>query len=234
MLPTALQTLGRTTQAKPETIERAAAYIDAGGWSLTGKETPAEKAALLTAKNEAAKWLAAWREGLEPYWLVLYGETGAGKTYLARRLAKCVADNGEAVYRKQYADGRDYTKSFGYAQTGAVFAKWVDLVPFGASHRERYENAKTDWVKVIDDLMPKTGQLAVIDGEEGLEPKRFEADAALDLLDARLRRWTILTTNLTRQQFALFWDVRIASRFMRDGNACVDLTGVRDYNLRAK
>lgn len=233
-MPTALRTLEHTTQAKPETIARCNAYLDKGGWRLTGKETPKERHALERAKIEAAKWLAAWRDGLDPYWLVLYGETGAGKTFLAELLAKCITDNGERIYRLQNANGRDYTRSWGYAQCGSVLAKWADLVPYDDSNRERYSNAKSDWVKVIDDLMPKTGQEVVIDGQHGIEPKRFEVTAALDLLDGRLRQWTVITTNLTREQFATFWDLRIASRLMRGDSSEVNLVDVRDYGLRLK
>jgi hypothetical protein len=221
-------------QTAPEITAKAERYIADSGWALSGNENPTEKAQLMAARSAAVAWLAGWRAGNEPYWLVLHGESGTGKTLLARTLARCVAKNGERVYRIQHATGKDYLQSYGYAQSGPVFAMWADLVPHGRDNQERYGNAKTDWVKVVDDLMPKTGQQVVIDGTEGLEPKRFEVTAALDLMDARARKWTVLTTNLTREQFALFWDVRIASRLTRDGNVCVDLTGVRDYELRRK
>lgn len=52
-----------------------------------------------------------------------------------------------------------------------------------------------------------------------------------DLLDQRIGKWTIITTNLTPNQIAKRYDHRIASRITDGRNTLVDLTAAADYRL---
>lgn len=179
--------------------------------------------------------MASLLSGLDPYWIVFCGPSGVGKTLLARRLEKFLSSCAGSIYLKNLGPlaWDDNKRHFSYAQEGSIFVPWRDLVPHGEENQQRIKKAGRDWIKIIDDLKPQTGGDVIIEGESGIQPKRFEANAAGDLLDQRLRKWTIITSNLTRRQLALFWDVRIASRLLRDGNTVVDLSGVSDYGLRA-
>lgn len=235
-MPRVIQTLEHPTLPKPTSIEKASVYLGSD-WGLTGKETPEEKTALTGAFKESVRWLASWIDGLEPYWLVMVGVSGTGKSMLTKALAKYCDKHGSAVFDRTVrasmsAFSQDHDMIYSYRQEGSMFVEWRNLVPHGDENRGRIDRAARDWVKFIDDLKAQTGEPVTIEGEQGVQPKRFESSAAGDLLDARLRKWTVVNSNLTRKQLAMFWDVRIASRLTRDGNTIVDLSQVRDFFFR--
>lgn len=182
-------------------------------------------------------------DGGDPYWLVLTGYSGVGKTLLVRRICEYVDQWGKRVYarldpvnRKVTPEGATWGFHWDEVQWCAALQKWPRLVPHSEANQTQLARARKSWVLAIDDLKPQTGAEAVAEGKEAemqaVRPKPFEVTAAADLLDDRLRHWTIVTSNLTRKQLAVFWDIRIASRLTRDGNVLVDLSGVRDYGLR--
>lgn len=238
LLPRALQTLEQPTSPASTSIDKAAAWISAGGWGLSEFDTPEERKVLISAFQESARWLASWYDGLDPYWLVLVGFSGVGKTMLTKRMAAFVDRFGPSTFdRTVRAAHGAYTQDseaiYSYRQEGSIFMKWGDLVPHSGENQARIARAARDWIKMIDDLKAQTGDEIMIEAEVGLQPKRFEVNAAGDLLDARLRKWTVINSNLTRAKLAVFWDVRIASRLTRDGNTIVDLSNVRDFCNRA-
>ncbi len=53
------------------------------------------------------------------------------------------------------------------------------------------------------------------------------------VLNARIRKWTLITCNLPLDEIAERMDARIASRMIRDGNIVVDCD-TTDYALRAQ
>jgi hypothetical protein len=79
--------------------------------------------------------------------------------------------------------------------------------------------------KVIDDLGTGTT------GADG-EATAFAVQKMGELLDRRLRKWTVITTNFTRRQIAEQFDPRIASRLMRGGNVICDCEELDDWGLR--
>lgn len=236
-MPSALQTLARPTQPQPINIEKASRFISACGFGINGQETKEESEKLTELLRESVRWLASWLEGREPYWLVMVGLSGTGKSMLTRRIAQYCIDHGHAVFERTVRDNmdamtQDTSRVYSYAQEGFPFMEWRNLVPHSSENQTRFSRAQSDWFKCIDDLKSQTGESVIMEGETGIQPKRFEANAAGDLLDARLRKWTVINTNLTRNQLALFWDVRIASRLTRGENTLVDLSGVRDFCFR--
>lgn len=249
-MPQVLQTLGQRTLPAQTTIDAARHWILSCGWGLTGAETPAEKATLDHAFAETAVFLASMRgfpatvpggprAPIAPYWLVFVGVSGTGKTMLARSVVEFLKLHMDRMYRETVAptlgDG-DMRRSMFFAQKGALFAPWRDLCPVDTAARERLTNAQEDWFKVIDELKAQTGDRTLIprgDAKvEGVVPKVFELNAAGDLLDARLRKWTIVTTNHRLSELSRFWDVRIASRLKRDGAVLCDLSDCRDFAIR--
>lgn len=204
---------------------------------MTGKETPEERKRLTEAYQEGIRFLASILDGKEPYWLVLVGASGTGKTMLTHRISRFISAFGDKIYsdtvaKKLPASAPVEKVSWCYQQEGSCLAEWRNLVPNCEKNQTRYRRAFRDWFKAIDDLKAQSGDTVTIDKQTSIQPKAFEIRAAGDLLDARLRRWTIINSNLTRSQLAIFWDVRIASRLMRDGNTLVDLSDVSDFAFR--
>lgn len=243
MLPQALQTLARATKATSSNISKAESWLLGCGWALVGNETEAEKTTLNETFCAARDWLASWLDGAEPYWLVLVGLSGVGKTLLVRRICEYIENWGKNVYARtmmppgqaMVVHGAAWGFHWSEVQFCHPFQKWPRLVPHCEANQTQLACARKNWALAIDDLKPQTGQETEIEGSKeslvAVKPKQFEITAAGDLLDDRWRKWTIVTSNLTRKQLAVFWDIRISSRLMRD-TVFIDLTGMRDFNLR--
>jgi hypothetical protein len=212
-------------------MARAERWLLGSGWQLVGNETGAERTALDIAFRAAVEWFAAFLEGLEPRWLVMVGVSGTGKTMLAKRIVEYVQNYGRQVYERTVAVNLPPShmgRSYVMAQQGPVFAPWRKLL----WDRGLCELAGRDWFCVIDELKSESGKGKTIDGEDGIQPEPWEVRTAGNLFDDMLRKWRVVTMNLTRGQIALFWDVRIASRLIRDDNVIADLSDVSDYGLR--
>jgi hypothetical protein len=237
-VPRVLRTLGTRTLPSQTNINAAKTWILSRGWALTGAETADELAALNEAFENTATFLAAMREPLTPYWLVLLGVSGTGKTKLAKAISEYMTTFGEALYRRTVAPTlpeQSMKRVLLYAQSGPWLVPWREMCPFSDEARARMRTAQEDWFKVIDELKPETDT-------ENAGPKTFEANAMGNLLDSRLGKWTVVTTNFRLKEIAK-WDVRISSRLIRDGADVVDcdgssvvcdLSGVRDFALRRR
>jgi DNA replication protein DnaC len=197
-------------------------------WHLTGAETAPERVIADDMLRSAREFVADMINGAEPRWLVLVGESGCGKTYLAERIVTWLKTYGRSVYqREREREGRDGAGSlWTYAQEGPLMCRWSRLLgQLRSGEYHRLHVAAEDWFKAIDDL----GTDAL--GADG-EATQFAVAKMGDLLDRRLRKWTVITTNFSRKQIAEKFDVRIASRLMRHGSVIVDATGLRDYGIR--
>lgn len=128
-------------------------------------------------------------------WIVLYGNTGTGKSHLARNAHKLLREfKRRTLYRRATDMAADlragkYEKIDMWAQT-----PFLIIDDFGAEMKSDFLTAQ--WY---------------------------------DLLDQRLGKWTIITTNLTPSQVSCHLDPRIASRFYDGMNKLVDLTSAPDY-----
>jgi DNA replication protein DnaC len=225
LIPAALSTLQTPTPKRPAVINPAA-----WDWYLVGNETADEVQELTDMLNAAQQFVNEVREGGEPRWLTFVGLSGAGKTHLAKRIGDWLRKHGERYYNKNVRDQldpyhRDMTFYFGYAQEGNFTLKWGTLIE-ELRNRDFYRWARAckDHYKVIDDLGTNS-----FDREAQATP--FAVQSMSELLDRRLRKWTVITANFTRKQFAEKFDVRIASRLSRGDNVIVE-SNVRDYDLR--
>ena len=174
-------------------------------------------------------------DGLDPYWLTLVGISGTGKTMLAKAIVKYINLYGRTIYNRTIANSfgdQDSRRIYSYAQSGPLFVAWREICPVDKDARGRLSTASSDWFKCVDELKAQVGEKVTVDGEPGIQPKPFEIQACGDLLDERLRKWTVITTNMQRRAIARFWDVRIASRLMRDGAVICDLSDTRDFGIR--
>lgn len=160
----------------------------------------------------ANQFAADMRDGKQPYWLILTGQSGNGKTFLARGIfhwfvanvrSTVVSCAGNRVVR---ADG--------------LWKKWEDVVE--RLYNGGYgiiEGLSEEWFAAIDDI-----------GSEQ-DPKKLAPAALLKIQNRRERKWTVFTSNLSIQQMAESYDARIASRFLRN-NSKVIHTETKDFGLR--
>lgn len=83
------------------------------------------------------------------------------------------------------------------------------------------EDLSDDWFVVLDDI------------GTAHDPSGFIASALDRILNSRLRRWTVITCNLSLKEIAAKIDARIASRMIRDDSVVIELAGLPDFNTRA-
>lgn len=224
----ALSTL-QTPTAKPRAITEA---VEAWPWKweLVGNETDQEKVELEAMHRAAQEFLTDIITGAEPRWLTFLGLSGNGKTYLAERIAEWLRKWGEKMYDRHFRKQRDPDHNdarfiFSYQQECGVFIKWGDLIT-ECRNREfyRYRRAQNDFYKIVDDLGANS-----LDRDGNVTP--FAIQQMGEMLDRRLRKWSVFTANYSRTDFGEKFDVRIASRLMRDRNVIVN-SEVRDFALR--
>lgn len=200
-------------------------------WALVGNETPSEAAKLSEMLSAVMVFISEINAGKAPRWLTLAGNPGCGKTHLADRVRWFLHRHGAEIYNRTTRADSDptsanYLSCYAYAQEGAVLARWGKIIE-GARNSDMtlFNRACKDHFKVIDDL-----GVDCFDREGKATP--FAIQKMGELLDRRLRKWTVITTNFSRSQLAKEFDSRISSRLMRDGSVIVDCFDVRDFSLR--
>lgn len=197
-------------------------------WLRVGNETPEENIILDRMLAAAKSFVTDMELCKEPRMLTFVGPSGCGKTYMAERICAWMRQHGRGVFeRERFLSGREDVKSLWvYRQEGAFLVRWQRLInvmrngEYGAMDR-----AAGDWFKAIDDI--GTDMM----GSDN-RATNFAVQKLGDLIDRRVRSWTIVTSNFSRKQIADEFDVRIASRLMRGSNQIVDCTGLRDYSIR--
>lgn len=146
-----------------------------------------------------------------PRWLSFLGSPAAGKTMLARE-----------IYRDAFAFERQHPMlEDGCHVRRVCWRSWPALV---AKLRDGEFRAFNDllnvWFLAIDD----------VGAEHQAKDAGFALSKLYELLNARLGKWTVLTSNLDLSTLGGM-DARIASRLIRDGNQVV-VVDVKDFNLR--
>jgi len=140
-----------------------------------------------------------------PYWLTLWGRNGrgngTGKTFISRLIRDAVRKSFSCVIPTK-------------------FTHWPSLCDRMQSKEETtgsFAFAEECGLLILDDIGAEHQTAAML-------------SKLARLMDSRLRHWTILTTNLTPDEWQKR-DARIASRIIRDGNrhVCCETT---DYALR--
>jgi DNA replication protein DnaC len=193
-------------------------------WQLTGNETAEEKRILADMLKEAKAFCNDFIFGKAPRWLTIIGKSGCGKTWLARQIRDFLKKHSWDVYYRTRRQGQD---GYSGAQDGPIFDRWGKMVSGLRSDDGRaYNRGIGDWLKIIDDLgVDSFGS----DGEVTL----FARQKIGHLLDMRLRKWTVITSNYSVAMFQDHFDARIADRMQRDGNRVFDCGKLRSFTERA-
>lgn len=149
-----------------------------------------------------------------PYWLTLSGDSGIGKTHLAKAVRQQFLDQNRFERFPDYENNRVVGNTEWYCD----WRKFADDIRSG-SYERLVEDAIDEWFVIIDDF-----------GAER-DPSGFIAAASDRILNDRKNKWTLITTNLSLKNIGERLDVRIASRLMRDRNQVVEVEA-EDYALR--
>lgn len=163
--------------------------------------------------DEAVRFCCSVKAQVEPYWLMLLGPSGVGKTHLAKRIWRRFFD--EIRLTNQMLDV-EQQHIYG---TDGQFVDWRKLCDqmregcFG-----RVDDICNEWLVVVDDI-----------GAE-YDPNGFLLSKLDQILNARLKKFTVLTSNLPFAEIATKLDTRIASRMLRNNGVIVE-TDAHDFNM---
>lgn len=175
-------------------------------------------------KDMAMSFAQDMLDGRSPRWLSMLGTSGAGKTMLAKIIAR--------LYRETF-DGRINWDSSRSSQS--------EDMPYGAI--QRYHGGFINWGNAINNRMLK-GQYGFLEdmGEfdffaiddiisEYEKHRSLSASKLYGVMESRLKRWTVITANASLKQIGELLDPRISSRMIRGGSVVLDVD-VPDWNLR--
>lgn len=150
----------------------------------------------------------------KPRWLTLTGHSGIGKTMLAREVYRQFMEWSR--FERSYNPARNcFTGTTGQFCDWRGFCKDVRSGSFG-----RIDDLEDDHFVILDDI-----------GTEH-DPNGFIAATLDRVCNARLRKWTLITCNLSLGQIAERIDARIADRMMRDGSEVFEAS-LDSFALRA-
>ena len=163
--------------------------------------------------REGAEWLtSAMLRHESPRWLTLLGPSGTGKTFLARMIYQIAIQNLRSYEGR---DGWPHARLIRWVN----WRKFCDLVRSGDYTRTEY--VIEPWMAVLDDV-----------GAE-YDPSGFLTSKLDRVINERLRRWTVVTCNLSLEEISEKLDRRIASRMIRDGNKVIEVNAT-DFALRGE
>lgn len=167
-------------------------------------------------KEAAASFLDDMLNDREPRWLSLLGTSGAGKTMLSRLIY------AEFKQRKHAEINERASSSIRIVRYRGGFMNW------GKAINDRMLKGEFDFLDDMRDYI-----FFVIDdiASEHERHRELSASKLYNVLESRMRKWTIITANLSLDQIGSKLDTRIASRMLRNGSAVIDVD-VPDFNLR--
>lgn len=203
----------RTSVQAPSTKERK---VNIAEWAESFRFQTLKDPQLEAICRAAACFVQEVQEGCECPWLVMLGNSNAGKTHLAR-----------AIFRWWKAKGRYYIEP----ATGASlinrghFCYWPNFIQeCKEGDSSRAEDMIDDTLVVIDDIGA---------GDGG---KEWVAEKLMMILNNRVasgtKKATVITANLSLEQLGKVMDPRIAGRLVRRGIDRVIEVDVKDFTLR--
>ena len=164
--------------------------------------------------TECAKFCMSLKSRATPYWLTMLGTSGAGKSFLAKRIFRWHRDSGlfQDTTREDHGDFE-----VTYAREWCWWPKIASMLK------------SNDGYGIVRDI--ETAEFAVIDeiGAE-LDKSGHVTNRLANMLSARVGKWTVITSNKPMADISRDLDPRISSRMIRDGSVVVDVD-VQDYSL---
>lgn len=205
-------------QAAPETatqyVDRVLAWMDTQGEDTAAAEPAKPKQqvkpfntegvhpSVVEAYNTVKNWLRAIKLKVPAFSLALTGRSGCGKTHLATNAAATLKAQG----------------------TSCGFYYYPELLElYRADKAHTLHMLQGFKALVLDDVGAEN-----ISGEYS---RGFSAAALCEILEKRLGKWTLITTNLTTTEIAQVYNARVASRLIRNGGRTVDMFAAQDYSL---
>ncbi len=196
-------------------------------WGKFSEFKTLDDPSLLKMKVEAARFAYDMLKGrASPRWLSLLGTSGAGKTMLAKIIARLFR-----LYRHDTIDwNRSERTKTELRPYGQIIRRKGGFINWGNAVNNRMLKGDYDFLEdmrsydffAIDDIL-----------SEYEKHRALSASKLYNVLEARLGKWTVITANVGLQQIGEHLDPRIASRMLRNGGVVVDVEVV-DYNLRKK
>jgi DNA replication protein DnaC len=161
---------------------------------------------------DAAKWFCAdIKTGQPPYWLCIIGNSGTGKTHIAK---------GICQWFKLHAAGEPFVVGENViGRTDYRYRTWSRIMA-------KLYNGEYDG---ISDILSET-LLVIDDFGAAHDPSKYGVSKLLEIMNRREGKWTVFTSNMTMEQIADTMDTRIASRFIRDGSKVIEMN-CKDHNL---
>jgi DNA replication protein DnaC len=164
--------------------------------------------------NGAEDFCQAMNKGSAPYWISYLGGTGIGKTHLSKEIFRYVDNHYSHTELYQRRDG-SYSN---YRE--CIFMDCRKLAKMARNGEyDSITNLSNVYFLVLDDLgaaYDRNGYIASVYDE---------------LINDRLGKWTVITSNLDAEEISEQLDARIASRLVRNNSVRLDLTAP-DYNTR--
>jgi chromosomal replication initiation ATPase DnaA len=160
------------------------------------------------AERFAYRMLRDWRE--KGTWLVISGQTGCGKSHVARRVATFWNHHKIEAWHQGWIQG-DHLPD-------AEFIIW----PIAC------EAPRDEWKEWLAGI--RQARVALFD-DVGSESDRFRsgepAERLREALEATERKWVIVTTNIPAEKWASRFDQRVADRLNKAAH--IDLQNVPSY-----
>lgn len=157
-----------------------------------------------TAARDFLAELHQPRVSCQPRWLSFCGESWLGKTFLMELIREAAPTDCFAHPSFQRA-GRKL--------------KWGDCI-----WRLRNEETRAEACADIDEALEH--RLLLIDDIGGSKDSEFSASALFRIMEKRINRWTLITSNRSLKQIEDTIDARISSRMVRDRNVCLEIKTV--------
>lgn len=167
-------------------------------------------AKLETLLAAADRFLRDLEYGVGPYWLSLLGPSGIGKTHLAKR-----------IFRECFTRLRFYCHECG--ATLSAMPMWIDW----RKASDRMKEGEFGWIDDVCDAW----FVAIDDVGAEHDPSKMAASKLDRILNSRLGKWTVITSNLDLEGIARQLDPRIASRMRRLEGVIVESTA-EDFATR--
>jgi DNA replication protein DnaC len=166
--------------------------------------------------DAVGRFTRAMKEGGRPRWLSLLGSSGAGKTFLARRVWRWFQTS--ELWQTRIIDNDCGRPEAQYPGHWCYWPKLGGLLASNEGYDALRELAMDRFV-VFDEI-----------GADR-DPSGHIRDCLARTLSSRVDKWTIITSNKSLQQVGDDIDPRIASRMIRDGSETVVIE-VPDYSIK--